>query len=983
MSLHRLDRFWRQRSLSRVGLSKVFIFASPPPLSRRDRPRLHDRRMQAKPLVAPDDSPRPATDILSATTALRRIALDRDVTIPCPTKESPTIAKLNSFLRRGINDPANDNVRKNLWKAYARTKLQHPDALRLIPDDAWIVLWKTQSHVSTLNDNRMAHMKELANDMQSIGSSTLRVAYLDALSESGKEMEAASEWINWHKATQGPWQPEFLEQGIKLTVSVGMINYAQHILWGLDSEAIPRASRYIFTALVQDGTPDAVERARKLYFDIWSLFGDEMSDSDYEFYWMGFSRNGAGNLANQVFQNMVRSAQFEANFQKDRTKFYLQFTNIVESASSVADVHGLFTPLVDTLVGEFNTGLFFNSWLKRLLDFNDTDASRVVVELAYEKGCVPAPRMMNKIVSIWISQEKATTRDFRLAEEISMRMVERRLEIVRRRVVTKSTIFSKRKQKLTIWEKRPVPPATSATFTNLLHLYIEKYRTTMNSAPAVVEFKNLMFLLFKCALPLDSIGLSIVLQHYLQNHNTYTVKEKFKNQLENAPDWCAPRGAAIEVLWNTCYLTKNRRRSNFMRRKGRVDLDSAVVMQQTLQSLDKSWRNRGRDPMDVQMLSRNSNKIIRCFCEDRNYAGALMALYVLAERFGIYPSAKIIEIVARSVASLAFRTRSPLQRRTTAESPLFRQEAAKLIQVMSKMFSMRVELESMKGDVVDGTRRAQITLETITKFLRITMLRSQSPAEIEDSINMLRTRWGVEKCSTGESTAFDVYIELHLGDALKNDGGPEGEETLSIEEKTPTGEDAVPEEEPGHASAEKPQLESQLLEERSYQEAKQRARRSLKMLQDREQLQPQLEPQTIDKRLHQKTMEIGQHSLQPLLEKEQSQEAKQEKDPASHEDPLQPSWEEKKFDPQLEPQTVDERLLQKAMEIEQKLLQPLWEEEQSQEVEQEQHPASIEDPLRENEPAQQDRGRANEKWLSGDEPTARIKGGRKRRWVRR
>ncbi|KAK8162827.1 hypothetical protein BKA80DRAFT_343303 [Phyllosticta citrichinensis] len=819
---------------------------------------------------------------------MRRVVLDKDVTIPYSTKQPPpSIRKLRLSLRQGLHEPADDRIRKNLWKWYARVKVQHPDALRLVPDDAWNVLWATQSHVSPTNDNRMAHMKELANDMQRTGSSRLRMAYLDALSESGEETEAALEWIDWYNSSSDPERPDFLEQGIKLVVRIGMVEYAQHILLGLediDPKAVLRASKYIFAPLFQDGMPDAVKEAWELYVDVQGKYGDQMSNLDYEFYWMGFLRAGARNHAVKVFEHMVRSRKFETTFQKDKTEFHHQFTRIAKSATSVGDVHRLFLPMLNTLLSFFNARLFFKTWQQRLLDFNDTRAALVVVELAYEKGYVPTPRIMDQILSNWVSSPTATTRELELAEEVALRMVSQRLETVQRRKITHNSEISKRRRKPSIWKERPVPPASSATFGVLFDLCLKRNRKTLSSDKASAEFGNILGELQKCQLPFDSRGLSIVLQFYLQNHDLYMVSQTIMEHLKHAPFQNVPQEPALVMIWNACYLSQRRRGTKFLRgTKQANNLSAAKCMQYTLQSLRKRWRGRARTMEAMSTRNQVLHMMMKCFCSERDYGGALMALRVFAGRFGIYPTPKMIEIIAGSVASLAFRTRSPLQRRQMAGSPLFQADATKLIQIMNKMFNMRVQNDIMMGDSVNTTRRAQLLLETLTKFLRITMLREQSPDQVEDRIDRLRKQWGVEDCSTGDETASEVYLELYIGNALEDDGEfrpettPE-EKEFSLEEgdAVSQGQDNVPEEE--HTPADESHLEARLEEAH---------------------LQQKVQPG--DKRLL-----AGEHEQELFWEEEQLEEDIQERGRAAENPPRENKQVEQDFMPENERWLTDD-----------------------------------------------------------------------------
>ncbi|KAF2499027.1 hypothetical protein BU16DRAFT_523629 [Lophium mytilinum] len=92
-------------------------------------------------------------------TALNRLALKPE--------SDPAIKHLNAVLRSAYMG-ANEDVRKALWRAYSRAK-RVPGFLKMIPEDAWDMLWYSQAVKWKGNENRDEHMVILRRDLESIG----------------------------------------------------------------------------------------------------------------------------------------------------------------------------------------------------------------------------------------------------------------------------------------------------------------------------------------------------------------------------------------------------------------------------------------------------------------------------------------------------------------------------------------------------------------------------------------------------------------------------------------------------------------------------------------------------------------------------------------------------------------------------------------------------------------------------------------------
>lgn len=692
--------------------------------------------------------------------------MDKHVSIDYPHNPLPTaVWKLNDSLKRGLWNRTHDTHRKILWKAYRRVKKDHPDAFIYMPDEGWNLLWAIQSHRSPINDSRMVHMKQLADHQEEFGTSTLRKAYLDALIPVEQRKKAASQWIKMYKSSSDPVveQPEFLEHGVKVVANAGMFQLTLMDLPDVDLTRALRSCQHIFKAL-REVEPNNINKAWNWYVEVQRIFGDDMTDYNYELFWRAFLRGNAWREAQTVFGDMLHSDKFKRNFQKDEKNFHRQITTLAKSAKSTDQVHQMFRSLLKTLPAYFNKGLFFNTWLERLLDKHDTKATLMVVELAYESNCVPAPRILDEVLNSWVGAQPANPRHLALAEEIALRMVVQRLEVIRKRDsdprANDGAVDRNLWQKSEIWKSRPVPPATSETFSVLLALQFQRMRKHGMTHKVKAGFEILLDNLRKCELPPESKGLTIILQYHLQNHNLRMVKATFMDYLKNRPSYCWPDEASIVILWNASYLSISRRGSDFMKHEDHVKLRAADIMEHTLFS----------NPTKKMMSPRITNMMIKCFCGSEDYGGALMALRVLADRFGVFPTPKMIEIIASSVASIAFHTRSPQQRRIKTHSHLFQADAAQLVEIMSQMYNLRVQTELQSGQRVDDARRARLMLETLTKFLLLTMLRTWNPQKVEGYIQALRKKWGAEDCSAGEQTALETYVELYMSGALNEDG---------------------------------------------------------------------------------------------------------------------------------------------------------------------------------------------------------------------
>lgn len=95
--------------------------------------------------------------------ALRRLR----VKLPPPFNVSPQLKKFNQAIQLAYVG-ANDQVRRHLWRSYQKARML-PTFLQCLSDDAWDLLYYSQTVNWETNRNRADHLKALLKDLKKVG----------------------------------------------------------------------------------------------------------------------------------------------------------------------------------------------------------------------------------------------------------------------------------------------------------------------------------------------------------------------------------------------------------------------------------------------------------------------------------------------------------------------------------------------------------------------------------------------------------------------------------------------------------------------------------------------------------------------------------------------------------------------------------------------------------------------------------------------
>jgi hypothetical protein len=89
------------------------------------------------------------------------------VKLPSPFNVSPALKLFNQAIELAYVG-ANDDVRRILWRAYSKARTL-PTFLRSLSDDAWDLIYYSQSVTWKSNQNRFSHLKLVLDDLKSVG----------------------------------------------------------------------------------------------------------------------------------------------------------------------------------------------------------------------------------------------------------------------------------------------------------------------------------------------------------------------------------------------------------------------------------------------------------------------------------------------------------------------------------------------------------------------------------------------------------------------------------------------------------------------------------------------------------------------------------------------------------------------------------------------------------------------------------------------
>jgi hypothetical protein len=367
--------------------------------------------------------------------------------VEIPIEELPEerrlhIPKLNQAIQTFALQPSNYTNVQYLWKRYTHCKANLILARELVPPTAWKLLWEAFSTPRPENKNRMAHVKQLAEDMKAAGVKLDRpqvLLYLKALFYEGDYKKALSQWeaeqtfLSCYPSTAS----KYWELGVRMLANDKQSERAQEatdLLINGTGESDPRVLIPIIGSWLKSPDQAAVQRAWATYIRLKHLLASKMEMKDYDDITGIFFGAQQTDLALAVFRDMMTSED-PKSYERDSVAIYRRTLNLHGDLRSFklapAELTWKSYDPFTALPPEKRNKYFFGCWIKKLIGDGQINWAAQVAEWMYRRNIIPDPKYINGIIGAWLRSGMAV--DKQKAEDLAWKLIAARLDFVRRR----------------------------------------------------------------------------------------------------------------------------------------------------------------------------------------------------------------------------------------------------------------------------------------------------------------------------------------------------------------------------------------------------------------------------------------------------------------------------------------------------------------------------------------------------------------------
>ncbi|KFY24398.1 hypothetical protein V493_05257 [Pseudogymnoascus sp. VKM F-4281 (FW-2241)] len=353
------------------------------------------------------------------------------------------ISRLNEALEKASVVPLKH--RKELWRWYSLSRKTLCAAWGEVPMSTWELLWKELSVEALDNPDRMAHVIQLANDMEAANRPLKPeqiLLYIEALFVEGNQKDALARW----EATRPSLTLvestaiQYWSLGVVMLAKSKQPARAQEAADVLlnDLKAVKESRVLIPLIRTWSEYPDnsAIQIAWALYVRLKFWMGSSMEMQDYDAVAGIFLTTNRTDLALAVFKDMMLTGDPVAK-SYDSLALYPRFvgmkgTRPLESFQlGPEETSWIRSNPITVLPPKFRNKFFFGSWIKKLVGDNEVDWASQVVELMSHRDIKPDATYLNGIIGAWFRSGSAENQTKGTA--LAWKMIAARLEFVRHR----------------------------------------------------------------------------------------------------------------------------------------------------------------------------------------------------------------------------------------------------------------------------------------------------------------------------------------------------------------------------------------------------------------------------------------------------------------------------------------------------------------------------------------------------------------------
>ncbi len=660
-----------------------------------------------------------------------------------PPEQGAYLRILNANIQKAAGNLEDQDLRKKLWKSYARCKAVLPPFLHTIPEKTWTVLWASHHTISTDHPQWASHLITLSEDMLSAGKELniyQRILYIEGLRHEGRHGEAISQWQNLEGDLGEDKQAieEYELLGVRMFASNGDPEKAEKIALNYLRPEVSQDSRIlipILSAWAQRGDAIGIKHAWALYLRFKTQIGDNMTMEDYDNITMSLLHAGRADLALAVFKDLMLTGE---QTDQGSVELYKKAASLIGKSQSSAitpeDLNKISLTGLIALPRRFQNKFFYASWLKKLLGMGDADAAATVIELMYERGVRPDSKHLNGIVGAWL--RTGNDGDSETAEKMAWAMIHERLDLVnrRRRRDSLNTPDMPSVKGVTIPPhlRRTISPANVETFSLLLQHYGRRGQDDnvqlMQKCLAMAE------------IPPNSYFINHLLYIDLRKGQHQSAWERYERMFRKT----RPDLETFACLWD---CEKAHLDSLLIRATGRFPNPRKLMleMMKWYSLLQPGDRELVRDDFSKEL----HNQIIRCFGQTADLEGLIVALYALKESFGIYPDKETARTVSLQVGRMGIgEEKRPRAGRTRKGNSQRKANVMRIAQAFAIITGQREKFLAEAGlndlQQCDAHIQREEGLFILAEFLRAILRRTTMDEDaVEANIEKVASDMGV------------------------------------------------------------------------------------------------------------------------------------------------------------------------------------------------------------------------------------------------
>ena len=617
-----------------------------------------------------------------------------------------------------------------LWTKYELCKKYVPGFLEEIPPQVWRVIWLSQWKGNPNAETRKQHLWTIVTDMVDVDfplDHDQKLVYIEYEFSEGSKTLAMKSWREGYNGLEDndPQRQEYRDLGVRLHVEAGRLSEAQDLIFGGKRQTPIRAEDVAVLVAAWAGKSDehSLKIAWTLYLDMRERLGNKIKLDDYDQIAMTFLGANKPNLALAVFKDMVLSAALQSRSIDVQTKSISLLQQLQTHAGDRKEVDMISLETLASIPKQFENKYFYASWIKRLIGLDEVDATLQVLELMFQRRIRPDAKHLNGIIGAWLrGQDK---HDHQLALQIAWSMVKERLKFVARRnndhdgndKVVDAVDTGKL---IPPYVSRNLPPATIETFCILL-LYYERRSMTQS----VDYLKNY---LSDAEIAPNSFFMNHLLHAELRKQDVGEAWNIFKTMRRNI----APDLETFSALWGCekVYTSGHSAKAPEFPRSRTLFLR----MTEWFHSLSGRSLKQARDGFDKELY----NKIIQCFCLQKDIQGTIVALYALRDLFQAYPNPDTERMLYIQLARMG---EGPVRRHRRVHrgnrfsaNPASMQDFSKIVKTATLIKEERIQFLKTQGiedESLSGQARTDEDLWRIVEVLRVA-LRHQAGVNIDE-----------------------------------------------------------------------------------------------------------------------------------------------------------------------------------------------------------------------------------------------------------